>query len=213
MKSILVSRPLLLALIATLTLFLAACERPLQDEGEPEESSTPTVRSTVLDEEVDEPSHDLLDDVFPSTSEQEPGDLLDAYPAAPEADQVEPAETEQSTSHTVQTGESLFTVAQQYNVSLDDLAATNNLDPNSLLSPGMMLLLPIVEASALESVSGSVPGGADDRVHIVQAGENLYRIGLVYGFTVEELASYNNLENPDWLDIGQEIRIPPDQTP
>ena len=43
----------------------------------------------------------------------------------------------------------------------------------------------------------------------MQAGENLYRIGLQYGFTVEELATYNNLANPNSLSVGQQIQIPP----
>jgi 2',3'-cyclic-nucleotide 2'-phosphodiesterase/3'-nucleotidase len=46
-------------------------------------------------------------------------------------------------------------------------------------------------------------------IHVVQAGENLYRIGLRYGFTYQELAAYNGLANPDSLSIGQQIRIPP----
>jgi len=46
-------------------------------------------------------------------------------------------------------------------------------------------------------------------IHIVQAGDNLYRIGLRYGFTYQELAAYNGIANPDRLEIGQQIRIPP----
>jgi hypothetical protein len=46
-------------------------------------------------------------------------------------------------------------------------------------------------------------------IHIVQPGENLYRIGLRYGFTYQELAAYNGIANPDSLSVGQQIRIPP----
>jgi len=51
---------------------------------------------------------------------------------------------------------------------------------------------------------------APEQIHIVQAGDNLYRIGLQYGCTIEELAIYNQMANPDYVDIGDEIRIPPD---
>lgn len=47
-------------------------------------------------------------------------------------------------------------------------------------------------------------------VHTVQMGDNLYRIGLQYGCTIEELAIFNEMANPDYIDIGDEIRIPPD---
>lgn len=50
---------------------------------------------------------------------------------------------------------------------------------------------------------------AGEIIHIVAAGENLFRIGLRYGFAMEELAAYNGIENPDVVFLGQEIRIPP----
>lgn len=53
------------------------------------------------------------------------------------------------------------------------------------------------------------PASTGEQIHIVQAGDNLYRIGLRYGFTIQELATYNGLVNPDSLTIGQEIKIPP----
>ena len=52
----------------------------------------------------------------------------------------------------------------------------------------------------------TLPSG--EQVHVVQAGENLYRIGLSYGCTVAELSAYNGIFNPDYIVIGQEIRIP-----
>lgn len=47
-----------------------------------------------------------------------------------------------------------------------------------------------------------------EQVHVVQAGENLFRIALRYGFTVEELAAYNGIPNPNVISVGQQIRIP-----
>ena len=47
-----------------------------------------------------------------------------------------------------------------------------------------------------------------EQVHTVQAGQNLFRIGLQYGCTVAELAAYNGIVNPDYINVGQQIRIP-----
>jgi hypothetical protein len=47
-----------------------------------------------------------------------------------------------------------------------------------------------------------------EQIHVVQAGENLFRIALRYGFTVEELAAYNGIPNPNVISVGQQIRIP-----
>lgn len=58
------------------------------------------------------------------------------------------------------------------------------------------------EPTAETSSSGEI-------IHTVQPGDNLYRIGLRYGFTFQELAQYNGITNPDRLEVGQQIRIPP----
>ena len=45
--------------------------------------------------------------------------------------------------------------------------------------------------------------------YVVQPGDNLFRIGLRFGFTVNELAAYNNIANPNLIYAGQVILIPP----
>jgi len=46
-------------------------------------------------------------------------------------------------------------------------------------------------------------------VHVVRPGENLFRIGLAYGFSWTVLQSYNGLLNPNHIRVGQRICIPP----
>lgn len=45
-------------------------------------------------------------------------------------------------------------------------------------------------------------------IHVVQAGENLYRIALRYGTTIEAIAAANNLPDPDQILEGQKLVIP-----
>lgn len=54
-------------------------------------------------------------------------------------------------------------------------------------------------------------GTTDERptTHVVAAGENLYRIGLLYGLSYVALAEYNGLTNVDQIAVGQELQIPP----
>jgi LysM repeat protein len=49
-------------------------------------------------------------------------------------------------------------------------------------------------------------------IHIVQPGENLYRIGLQYGLSWVVIAEYNGIADPNAIIVGQEIRIPPAPT-
>lgn len=45
-------------------------------------------------------------------------------------------------------------------------------------------------------------------VHVVQPGENLFRIGLRYGIPIEDLASANSITDPSNVYAGQELVIP-----
>ncbi len=44
--------------------------------------------------------------------------------------------------------------------------------------------------------------------HTVQTGENLFRIAIQYGLTVEQIAAANGITNPDQIYIGQVLVIP-----
>ena len=60
----------------------------------------------------------------------------------------------------------------------------------------------------IPGVSERDVAAAQGNVHVVQAGESLLSIALLYGVTVEELQAANELDNPDSIFIGQELIIP-----
>ncbi len=45
--------------------------------------------------------------------------------------------------------------------------------------------------------------------HVVGAGDTLADIAARYGVTWQDIADFNNMSNPNALEIGQELRIPP----
>jgi murein DD-endopeptidase MepM/ murein hydrolase activator NlpD len=45
-------------------------------------------------------------------------------------------------------------------------------------------------------------------IHVVQRGENLFRIALSYGLTVDELAKLNGITDPGNLQVGQRLLVP-----
>lgn len=69
---------------------------------------------------------------------------------------------------------------------------------------------PATEATPAPSAT---PEGAGLIVHTVQPGETLFHIGLQYGLSWVAIAEFNGISNPDAIDVGQEIRIPPTPTP
>lgn len=56
------------------------------------------------------------------------------------------------------------------------------------------------------------PAPTGERTHVVVAGENLYRIGLLYGLSWVAIAEYNGITDPNTITVGQELRIPPSPT-
>ena len=82
-------------------------------------------------------------------------------------------------------------------------SATPTIDPAA--QPAATATPPPPEPTAAPTQQTNAAG---EIIHVVQAGDNLYRIALRYGTTYQELAAYNGISNPNAISIGQEIRIP-----
>jgi LysM repeat protein len=57
-------------------------------------------------------------------------------------------------------------------------------------------------------LSGTFQANAEGPTHTVERGENLFRIALRYGVTVEALAAANNITDPTHIFVGQVLVIP-----
>jgi LysM repeat protein len=95
----------------------------------------------------------------------------------------------------VQAGDTLYALADRFGTTAAELSALNGISLDALLYLGQTLQIP-----------GSA--SASPNVHIVQAGENLYRIALRYGTTWQELAQLNNIYDPTTLRVGQRLVLP-----
>ncbi|HHU51451.1 MAG TPA: LysM peptidoglycan-binding domain-containing protein, partial [Firmicutes bacterium] len=103
--------------------------------------------------------------------------------------------------HTVQAGETLFSIAARYNTTVGALLRANpGIDPDRLLI-GQRICIPAV----VPPPPPPCPGGF---FHTVQAGETLFSIAARYNTTVGALLRANPGIDPDRLLIGQQICIP-----
>lgn len=120
------------------------------------------------------------------------------------------------TIHIVQPGDTMWEISQQYGVPMDDIVAANNLGTYYVMV-GYPLIIPGVgdtaatptpapaPAATVPATAVQVDGGV---MHTVQAGDNLFRISLLYGVPMDEIAAANNLENIRVVRLGQELFIP-----
>ncbi|MGF1504093.1 MAG: LysM peptidoglycan-binding domain-containing protein [Anaerolineae bacterium] len=109
-------------------------------------------------------------------------------------------------THTVQAGETLFSIGQRYGVAVDALVRTNNLLSASSIYAGQVLALPGTAAPPANS-PGYTPSAASSS-HVVVAGETLTAIANRYGISVWALAQTNNIANPSAIQSGQVLTVP-----
>lgn len=109
-----------------------------------------------------------------------------------------------TTVHVVQPGETLYSIARAYGVSVYDLAMANHLVNPSLIYAGQRLAIPGGYGYAPPPYV-PYPGAS---VYVVQPGDTAYSIAVRHGTTVWALAKANNLTNPNWIYAGQRLVIP-----
>jgi LysM repeat protein len=112
-----------------------------------------------------------------------------------------PALAQGAVVHLVQRGENLFRIALRYGVTVDAVAAANGIVNTGRVYAGQRLVIPTGGSS-----TGSAPTSSG--VHVVQPGENLYRIALRYGTTVQVMAAANGIVNTGRVYVGQRLAIP-----
>ena len=93
--------------------------------------------------------------------------------------------------YTVKPGDSLYSIARTYGISVNNIMSLNNLN-SSLLSIGQTLKIPISEEEVIS--------------YIVKSGDTLYSIARKYNTTVDNIKQKNNLKS-NTLSIGQTLTI------
>lgn len=99
-------------------------------------------------------------------------------------------------THTVQPGETLFSISRMYDVSVNELQTWNSLESNAL-QPGQKLRV-------------SPPAGSGSVTHVVEAGESLFGISRMYNVTIAEIQQWNNLSGTT-IEAGNRLIIYPSE--
>ena len=94
--------------------------------------------------------------------------------------------------HIVQQGETLFSIARDYTITVGELRQWNNLDSDNL-RPGQTIRI-------------SAPDAKNQITHTVEQGETLFSISRRYGVTIAEIQQWNDLRTNN-LDLGSELII------
>lgn len=109
-----------------------------------------------------------------------------------------PTGTEDYILYKVVSGDSLYSIAKKYGITMQEIMDFNNLG-STILTVGQVLKIPVAYEEEIPSTS--------EVTYTVKSGDNLYSIARKYNVTVSDLMNYNNLTS-NLLSIGQVIRIP-----
>ena len=107
------------------------------------------------------------------------------------------------TTHIVAAKETMFSISQAYNVSIEDIKQWNNLTDNSL-SIGQELVIKKGSSGSAAPLTTTPSKG----LHIVAAKETMFSIAKQYGVTIQQIKDWNKLEGNE-ISIGQELRVAP----
>ena len=115
------------------------------------------------------------------------------YIGVPYDNKLNNEQTEYETYEVV-AGDTLYSIANKYNVSVNDLISFNAL-PSTILTIGEVMRIPKNKVNLKENV------------YTVKPGDTLYRIAKAYNVSINDLVTTNNLTS-SILSIGQELIIP-----
>lgn len=104
----------------------------------------------------------------------------------------------------VQQGDTLFSIARRFGVSIRDLAAANGIRWNAWVYVGQRLIIPTGGAAGRSS------GGTG--VYVVQPGDTLFSIARRHGTSVAALQAANGLRST-LIYVGQRLVIPGNWSP
>lgn len=95
------------------------------------------------------------------------------------------------TKYTVKAGDTLYSIAKKFNVTVAALAKANNITNYNLIRVGQVLTIPVTSV-----------------MYTVKAGDTLYSIARTYNTTVSKIAAANKITDVNAIRVGQVLIIP-----
>ncbi|MCX6045953.1 MAG: LysM peptidoglycan-binding domain-containing protein [Chloroflexi bacterium] len=113
--------------------------------------------------------------------------------------------------HEVEAGETLLEIANNYNITVQELQAANNIN-DELIHIGDELIIPVLSSEPAPTAV-TTTGGASPSQYVVRSGDTIISIALTFGSSIEEIRKANNLGEDDLIRPGDVLNVPTHQLP
>lgn len=112
-------------------------------------------------------------------------------------DYIDSFKADQVIEYTVQSGDSIGSIAVNFGVSINTIIWANNIRNPNVLSSGQVLKIPPVTGV----------------IHTVQAGDTIASIAKKYKADTAKILTFNNLQDGQALQAGNELMVPDGEMP
>ena len=97
----------------------------------------------------------------------------------------------------VKSGDTLSHIALWYNTTVEELVKLNNIQNPNLIYVGQRILI----------LASDEPNKEKEITYTVRYGDSLWKIANRYGVSVNSLVTLNNIQNPNLIYPGQQIKV------
>lgn len=105
-------------------------------------------------------------------------------------------------TYTVRRGDTLSQIASRYGTTVSELVDINQIANPNLIYPGQTLTIP-----TYSSIEGNETRCTGKIIYTVKRGDTLWGIANQYGVTISQIVNINQIQNPNLIYPGQQIRI------
>lgn len=102
--------------------------------------------------------------------------------------------------YTVKRGDNLSEIASRYGTTVQEIAQINGIQNVNLIYPGQVLRI-----TTNSNVTGSESNGAGKTYYTIKRGDTLWGISRRYGVSVQNIVSWNNIQNPNLIYPSQRL--------
>ncbi|MCK4981974.1 MAG: LysM peptidoglycan-binding domain-containing protein [Victivallaceae bacterium] len=157
---------------------------------------------------------------IPDTKETMPGVTIKTQTITPPAMPSPPTfelTPPQGIIYTVKKNDSFWKIARKHGVTMQNLAAYNNMPLNKILRVGQKLKIPPggyipkevpKEVKIVSPVKSKPLLRPSDGVYTVKSGDSFWKIAKKYNLKTKTLLDANNMTGKETLQIGQKLIIP-----